>query len=245
MQSDDVDFECVSLFSIKIQTITLNQCTMKQILIAIFSLAILTSCKTGQDASTPPKPTAAQNKKMKSFGLDTIVQTIQTQYILALADLEERGGNDKNYREIEITNAELSLTVTRETTGSADLSVLIFGASGSITRNNSTGLTFVLSKKEDQKGGSINALAKNENTLADLIVLGAEKFIKLKSSIGNLEKDSFELHIVFSIERKGGPKFAFKFWGIDSEIGVEKSGAVEHEMVLTFKQKTPDKPVKS
>ncbi|SHM88652.1 hypothetical protein [Flavobacterium saccharophilum] len=213
---------------------------MKQILIAIFSLATLTSCKTGQDTSTPPKPTAAQNRQMKSFALDSVVQTIQTQYIIALADLKAKGLVDK----VEITNAELSLTVTRELSGSADLSVLIFGASGSITRSNATGLTFVLSKKEDPRGGSTNALADNKNTLADLIVLGAEKFIKLKSLLGNLEKDSFELHIVFSIEKKGGPKIALKFWGIDSEIGVEKSGAVEHEMVLTFKEIAPVVPAK-
>lgn len=204
---------------------------MKKAIVAILSLLIFISCCPAKNGSTSQPTTAALNR-IEVYNLDTIVKTVQKQYECAINKLEKK----ENIRDIEITSAKLTLKVAQSISGGGELTVLIFGASGSIEKSYSTTVSFTLAKK-DTSGGFENALADDDNKLCDLIVEAAKKFHNLKRTVGDLEKDSFDLDTSFSIVKKGGGKVTFEIWGIGAEVGGEQSGTIEHGLSLTFKPK--------
>ncbi len=201
--------------------------TLKTILPIVLLLAIQ-SCGLCKHQNLPETSDEAV-KKAEEYDVNAVASAIQKQYVCALNSLEK-----EKITNIEITNAELSLTVIKSTTGSGELSVLIFSGSGSLERESSTSMTFTLSKADTLR---TELIENSDDQLCELIVATAKKFHELKG-IGDLKKESFELEITFSIKVSVEGKITFEIWKIGGEGAVGKEKTVEHGITLTFKEKS-------
>lgn len=187
-------------------------------LIITFSILLLYSC-------CPYKTLPADQEP----DLDKIVQTVQDQYRLAQDELEK-----KNIK-VKITEAEVSLEVSKSLKSNAGIKILIIKPNASYSNTHSTKVSYKLTEAKDDSGGG--NIIKNPTELKDMIVAAAENFNKVNTTIGTLTEKEFTLTITFAIEYEAGIGFEFEFWGMTAEGGGSKSKAVEHELTLTFKQK--------
>lgn len=162
--------------------------------------------------------------------LKDVVTAIQHQYTEALKELKKEGIDN-----IEITEAAVSLKVTKSIAGSGEIKVLIFKPSRKRTLTSSSAITYTLSKAEDKKGGALPKLADQD--LKGMIVNAATQFSGLDRPIGDLVADNFEIDITFGIENSGSAGLSFEILGLSIDAGPEYSRSAEHELKLTFKKK--------
>lgn len=196
-----------------------NLTIMKKILIFCAIAFALASCKA-------TRPVVQLNRE-NSPNLNEVVMSLQNQYIAAREILSKEGIDDKM---LKITEAAITLKVTKSLEGTGELKILVIKPSGSYARTASSSVTYTLSEQDEKLGGAVGS----DNTIRDMIVYAARNFYRLKGTVGKLTKKSFELDILFSVEKKGGVGLEFEVWGAEASAGVEKTHGVENELKLTF-----------
>lgn len=199
--------------------ITVQAGYLRPILLLLFIAIVFTSC--GKWVRIPPNQVEPN--------LKDVVTAIQHQYTEALKDLKKAG-----IENIEITEAAVSLKVTRSIAGNGEIKVLIFKPSIKRTVTRSSAVTYTLSKAEDKKGGAPPRLADQD--LKAMIVNAATQFSGLDRPIGDLVADNFEIDITFAIENTGSAGLSFEILGLSIDAGPEYTRSAEHELKLTFKK---------
>ncbi|HUC82968.1 MAG TPA: hypothetical protein VMR70_18815 [Flavisolibacter sp.] len=191
---------------------------MKQLFILVATALLVTSCCTTKNfPSNQSEPS-----------LEEVVTALQQEYTTAMNTLKKDGITG-----VRITEAEISLKVSKQVSANGEIKVLIFKPSKSWSRTNTTTITYKLSEKESAAGGA--AFNKDKRRLSDIIVSAAKNFNDLNATVGKLVKDEFTIELAFEIENVNGAGLSFEVIGLSVDAGVEKTTTVEHGMSLTFK----------
>ncbi|OMP80112.1 hypothetical protein [[Flexibacter] sp. ATCC 35208] len=195
---------------------------MYKLLYATITVAILSSCW--------PASKIVRLNKEKAPKLQNVLSEVQRQYKMALDTLEA----DKNIK-LDITEADLTLKVTKEMSGTGEVKVLIFKPSGTLTNTRSTSVTYTLSQKENTSGGSTDTTKKEDFTLRDLIISSARELNSMNVKIGRLTEKTFSIDMSFSIEVDATGALLFDIGVFSIETGATKKHTAEHELKLSFK----------
>ncbi|WP_281631466.1 hypothetical protein [Flavobacterium luteolum] len=201
---------------------------MKNLPFLFIALMVL-GCKTGNIPSSPVIQDNSE-KSAEEYPLKEITELLKLEYAKAMRRLEREG-----IKNIEISSAELTFTVTNKTKVAGNVAVLIFAGSGSKETTNSFGYTFIMKKPEAKNAPP--SIGKSASHLSDAIIGAAEKFENDLKEFADLKKESFTIDITYSITVEGDGSLTFNIWKIGAGIGVTKNNEVMHEMKLEFKQK--------
>lgn len=194
---------------------------MKKNLIAFFVAISMSSCS----------PRFRVPEDIKEPKLQDVVSLLQTQYKLAMDSLYSGQNAIKDFK---ISEADVSLKVSGKTTGSGDITVLIFKPAVKYIRTTTSTVTYVLTTKPNPLGGG--PANKVDNSLRDAIVATIKNFhdLNLTSGFDQLTKDHVVLDIDFSVEVDKSGTITFKLWGIGADVSGESDKTVDHELKLTF-----------
>jgi hypothetical protein len=193
---------------------------MKSLVFSISVIVLLGSCCAQKSLTV----------NQKGPKLEEVVQAVQLQYKQAVDQLKTDGIDD-----FEISEADLSLKVTKATIKSADITVLIFKPSVKYTKTASTTVTYTLSQKNNSAGGAPPKVS--DTNLKDLIISSVTTFHNLNATISDLTKESITLDLDFSVEKDLTGGLTFTVWGIAANASLESDNTVEHELKLIITPK--------
>jgi hypothetical protein len=193
---------------------------MKKILFITLASLVLASCNPTRKIKINELPT-----------LNNVVTEIQMEYEKALKELQAN-----RVTAVEITDAEITLKIAKESTAGGEIKVLIGKATKERTVSASTSVTYLLTKDANKTGSGKKVFV--DQKLKDVIVAAAREFSSLDVAIGDLVKDSFNVDIIFSIQNTKGGGLSFEIQNVGADATGSWSRTVEHGMTLTFKKAT-------
>ncbi|MBS1501514.1 MAG: hypothetical protein JST32_05600 [Bacteroidetes bacterium] len=173
-----------------------------------------------------------------SIGMDTVIAALKVQVDQANELFQHYADSVKSNEKLKLETAAVTLQTSSTNTASGSVTVLIFkpAYTNKIVRTSS--LAFNLDTTPIPKAHfmEVKPLVKTNQTMANFIYNSAVEFYNLKMSpLPGLNKQSFDIDVIFSMENDYKGELIFTVLGAGVDASYEYDKAVQHEVKLNYR----------